>query len=157
MKLLEFKNQLSALKVLNFTLPTGQPVPSHFHVTEVGLVTRHFIDCGGTERVEKFINFQVWVAGDVEHRLEPQKLLRIIDLASPLIGDEDFEIEVEYQGDTIGRYGLASVGENFLLAAKRTACLAQDSCGISPDKLNVQLADLTTTSSGCCTPSEGCC
>lgn len=157
MKLSEFKNQLGTLKVLNFVLPTGQFVPRHFHITEAGLVTKHFIDCGGTVRVEKSINFQLWVAGDVEHRLEPKKLAKIIDLASPLFGNEDLDIEVEYQGDTIGKYGVATVGENFLLTAKKTNCLAQDSCGISPEKLKVNLAELTSASSGCCTPGGGCC
>ncbi|MGA8855051.1 MAG: DUF6428 family protein, partial [Christiangramia sp.] len=48
MKLSEFKNQLSRLKEIAFQLPNGQLVPEHFHVTEVGKITKHFIDCGGT-------------------------------------------------------------------------------------------------------------
>jgi len=34
-------------------LENGTMVPEHFHVTEVGVVTKHFIDCGGTVRNER--------------------------------------------------------------------------------------------------------
>jgi hypothetical protein len=47
MKLSEFKKQLSTVTDLNFVLPNGV-VPQHFHVTEVGQITKNFIDCGGT-------------------------------------------------------------------------------------------------------------
>lgn len=50
MKLSEFKKQLSTVTELNFVLPNGTIVPQHFHVTEVGQVTKNFIDCGGTVR-----------------------------------------------------------------------------------------------------------
>ena len=43
-----------------FELPNGNKVSNHFHVTEVGEITKHFIDCGGKERVEKVVNFQLF-------------------------------------------------------------------------------------------------
>ncbi len=55
---------------MNFQLENGTFVPEHFHVTEVGVVTKHFIDCGGTMRNEKVANFQLWDANDFEHRLK---------------------------------------------------------------------------------------
>lgn len=71
MKLSEIKKHLSTAEAVNFKLSTGDYVPQHFHVTEVGLVTKHFIDCGGVERIEKVVNFQLWDANDFEHRLKP--------------------------------------------------------------------------------------
>ena len=50
MKLSEIKNQLKKLTTIAFQLPNGELVPSHFHVTEVGKITKHFIDCGGVVR-----------------------------------------------------------------------------------------------------------
>ena len=47
MKLSQIKNELQKLNTIAFQLPNGELVPSHFHVTEVGKVTKHFIDCGG--------------------------------------------------------------------------------------------------------------
>ena len=47
MRLSEFKNSLVKQELLTFKLPNGTKIPSHFHVTEVGLITREFIDCGG--------------------------------------------------------------------------------------------------------------
>lgn len=157
MKLSEIKRHLSTAETVNFVLPTGAFVPEHFHVTEVGLVTKHFIDCGGTVRTEKVANFQLWDANDYEHRLKPQKLLSIIALSEKVLGIEDLEIEVEYQSDTIGKYGLHYTGKNFALVPKQTACLAQDQCGVPQTKQKLQLAEVGTDKKSCCTPGSGCC
>lgn len=137
MTLEQIKKHLATAQAVNFKLPTGAYVPEHFHVTEVGLITKHFIDCGGTERLEKVVNFQLWNANDTEHRLKPQKLLNIIALSESKLGIGDLEIEVEYQTETIGKYGLHYNGKDFLLVPKQTACLASDACGIPPQKQNV--------------------
>lgn len=153
MKLSELKHLLPGLDHVAFALPDGRFVPEHFHVTEVGLVTKHFIDCGGTQRSEATVNFQLWNADDYEHRLKPEKLLHIIRLSEEQLGITDLEIEVEYQSETIGKYGLAFNGGHFLLEYKTTACLAQDACGIPAQKPKVNLGDLKKTT--CC--SDGSC
>ncbi len=157
MKLSQLKQQLSGINELNFELPDGTIVPQHFHVTEVGQINKHFIDCGGTVRHEKTVNFQLWEAGDFDHRLAPQKLNSIIALSEKVLGIEDGEIEVEYQSTTIGKYGLDFNGKNFLLTTKQTACLANDKCGVDEGKQKVRLSDLQTKNSACCTPGGGCC
>lgn len=156
MKLSQFKQNLNSILELNFMLPDGTLVPPHFHVTEVGQIHKHFIDCGGAVRHEKTVNFQLWEAGDFDHRLAPQKLNDIIALSEKVLGIEDGEIEVEYQGDTIGKYGLDYDGKNFLLTAKQTACLASDACGVT-DKQKVKLSDLGQQKQACCTPGGSCC
>ena len=155
MNISELKQKLSEVSTINFKLSDNTYLPSHFHVTEVGLVTKHFIDCGGTERKETVANFQLWEAGDYDHRLAPQKFLHILNLSQKILGSEDLNIEVEYQQGTIGKFGLEFDGEDFLLTPKQTACLAQDACGI-PDKKKVSLTELTSQSA-CCTPGGGCC
>ena len=67
MKLSEIKNHLTTASAVNFQLPNGTFVPKHFHVTEVGVITKDFIDCGGMVRHEKVANFQLWEAGDFDH------------------------------------------------------------------------------------------
>ena len=156
MKLSEIKNYLASAEAVNFMLPSGEYVPEHFHVTEVGLVTKHFIDCGGVERIEKVVNFQLWDANDFEHRLKPQKLNNIIALSEKKLGIGDLEIEVEYQSDTIGKYGLGFNGKDFQLIPKTTACLAQDACGIPPQQLKVTTLEVKNTAQSCCAPG-GCC
>lgn len=156
MKLSEFKKQLSTITDLNFVLPNGTVVPQHFHVTEVGQVTKNFIDCGGTVRNEKVVNFQLWEANDFDHRLAPKKLNDIIALSEKVLGLEDADIEVEYQSDTIGKYGLEFNGKDFTLTSTQTNCLAQDKCGIPAEKLKVNLVDLSNNQS-CCTPGGKCC
>ena len=81
MKLSEVKSALKELETIGFELPNGDLVASHFHVTEVGKITKHFIDCGGVERKEEVVNFQLWNANDYDHRLHPEKLLNIIELS----------------------------------------------------------------------------
>ncbi|WP_299099785.1 DUF6428 family protein [uncultured Winogradskyella sp.] len=155
MKLSEIKNKLKALETIAFQLPNGELVPNHFHVTEVGKITKNFIDCGGTVRNEEVVNFQLWNANDYDHRLHPEKLLSIIELSENVLGIGDLEIEVEYQDDTIGKFGLDFDGKNFLLTNKQTDCLAKDKCGIPAEKPKLQFRDLTEEP--CCTPDGNCC
>ncbi|WP_348822808.1 DUF6428 family protein [Flavobacterium aestuarii] len=155
MKLSKIKEILPALENVGFQLEDGTYVPEHFHVTEVGIITKNFIDCGGVVRNEKVVNFQLWDANDFNHRLKPNKLLHIIKLSEDKLGIEDSEIEVEYQSGTIGKYDLAFDGKNFILKNKKTACLAQDSCGIPSEKQKINLSEMSNGS--CCSTTEKCC
>lgn len=152
MKLSEIKQHLQSLHSVGFILPNGEAVPSHFHVTEVGLVNKNFIDCGGQLRSENKINFQLWYTHDVNHQLAPQKLLEIIAIAEKALQLPDFEIEVEYQNETIGKYDIKFNGSQFLLLNTQTACLAEDQCGITPSTKN-----LSNSNQNSCTPGGGCC
>ncbi|MGZ9675694.1 DUF6428 family protein [Flavobacterium sp. GNP001] len=154
MKLSEIKAELHQLNQVTFVLPDGSYVPEHFHVTEVGLLVRRFVDCGGKLREEKIINFQLWDANDYDHRLKPAKLLYIISISEKMLEMDDYEVEVEYQSNTIGRYDIGFNGTDFLLLNKQTACLAEDQCGIPAPKQKLSLNTLTNNS---CTPGGGCC
>ncbi|MBK0401847.1 hypothetical protein I5M27_02555 [Adhaeribacter sp. BT258] len=155
MKLSEVKSILSGAESVNFKLENGTMVPENFHVTEVGVISKHFIDCGGTVRDEKVANFQLWDANDYDHRLKPQKLINIIELSETKLGMEDLEIEVEYQGETIGKYDLGHDGTDFVLQAKTTACLALDKCGVPKEKFRLNLN--TFQPGNTCDPNSGCC
>lgn len=139
-----------------FALQNGDMVPPHFHVTEVGRVQKHFIDCGGTDRNENVVNFQLFAAKDYDHRLSTQKLLSIIELSEEKLGLENHEIEVEYQGDTIGKYGLEFKEGVFILTSTLTNCLAKDKCGIPQEKPRIRLSNIQSEKSeysmdsGCC-------
>lgn len=155
MNIVEFKSKLKELEKLEFLLPDGQLVPEHFHITEIGKISKDFIDCGGVIRNEKVINLQLWEADDFDHRLNPGKLLRIIDLAEKRLNLENYEIEVEYQDKTINKFNLGFLNGQFLLLNTQTDCLAKDKCGIPVEKIRKPLSDLTKNS--CCTPGSGCC
>jgi hypothetical protein len=153
MKLSEIKNHLYNLDTIAFQLPNGELVPAHFHVTEVGKITKDFIDCGRKVRSEKVINFQLWEENDYNHRLHPEKLMKIIEISEKMFKFDDLEIEVEYQGkETIGKYNLDFDGKNFLLTSKVTACLALENCGIPQPAVKIAQAV-----SSCCDPKSGCC
>lgn len=148
MKLSDIKNILPTLDNVAFKLENGNFVPEHFHVTEVGIVTKNFIDCGGKIREEKVMNFQLWDANDFEHRMKPMKLLNIINLSERKLGIKDLEIEVEYQSETIGKYGLEFENGVFVLTNNYTNCLAKENCGIPTEN---------SQSKNECSPASNCC
>jgi len=157
MKLSQLKALLPTLQMIKFQTENGSKVPQHFHITEMAMITKHFIDCGGTVRQEQFVNFQIWYSEDFDHRLEPNKLLKIIEIAEQRLKVEDVEIEVEYQSDTIGKYGLSFDGDSFILKNKTTDCLAMDKCGVPLEKVKVNLADLKVVQNSDCIPGSACC
>lgn len=154
MKLSHIKQLLPDLENVEFQVENGAFVPEHFHVTEIGMITKTFIDCGGSIRKEQVVNFQLWNADDYEHRLKPKKLLHIIQLSEEKLGIEDAEIEVEFQQETIGKYNLTFNGRHFVLKNKTTACLAMDACGVPAVNTNTATV---IPSIGSCDPPKGCC
>ncbi len=94
MKLKELKEFLYNVDSLIFLEDTGMMIPSHFYITEAGLISRKFIDCGGTLREENTFNFQIWVANDFEPRLSPVQLKKIVQIAISKLNivNEDIEI-----------------------------------------------------------------
>lgn len=156
MRISELDVALAGLETLVLLQPDGNPVPAHFHITEVGLKTKNFIDCGGTIRQEKRIAMQVWLAHDYDHRLTPSKLQGILKQFREVITAEDLEIEIEFQQGTIGIYHLSFDGRYFTMGVTQTACLASDQCGIDFTKPKMALADLGK-SAACCPPQSGCC
>ncbi|MCU0442498.1 MAG: DUF6428 family protein [Bacteroidia bacterium] len=155
MTLSEIKEILPKLNSVDFKINNGTLIPEHFHVTEVGLITKHFIDCGGTVRKENIISFQLWISNDIDHRLKPNKLHSIISKSAKMFElDESLEIEVEYQTETIGKYRLRFDGNHFLLMPTQTSCLASDICGISSSPSNIDnliVAKSCNSSNSCCT------
>ena len=151
----EFKAVLHqyAGHAVQFDFLAGGQIEPHFHVTEVGKVTRDFIDCGGTRRSHELCNLQIYVANDVDHRLTAEKLHAIVGQATVLQLDESLPVEVEYQQQTVGSYAISdhtvlSDRLTFLLKSKQTACLAPDQCGIPA--LSVLTGEACERESGCC-------
>lgn len=121
---------------LRLVLPSGQQIPAHFHVTEVGRVEKNFIDCGGTRRQAVACQLQTWVSHDVDHRLAAGKLAKIFQLAESVLGSKDLPVEIEYGVDVAAQYQLSEVQVGldgllyFVLVGKQTDCLAKDKCGV---------------------------
>tara|TARA_R110002072_G_scaffold143704_5_gene289737 strand:- start:1675 stop:2142 length:468 start_codon:yes stop_codon:yes gene_type:complete len=155
MKLSQLKDHLKNLDQIIFELPNGEQIPNHFHVTELGKISKNFIDCGGTVRKEEVVNFQLWEANDYDHRLAPEKLQKIIALSEEILDIHDGEIEVEYQAGTIGKFGLEFQNGILVLTNKQTDCLAKDNCGVPSEKPRLSLNSLQSSTS--CAPGSGCC
>ena len=120
---------------LRLVLPDGAFVPEHFHVTEVGHVTKDFVDCGGTRRTTSACVLQTLVAHDTDHRLKSDKLGTIMGLTDKVLPDEGLPVEFEYDTGTVAQFAAGSIGVSggalqIMLEAKHTACLAPDKCGL---------------------------
>ena len=138
---------------LQLLLPTGEVVPPHFHITEVGYVTKDFVDCGGTRRTTASCVLQSLVAHDVDHRLKSGKLAGILELSKTVVPNQDIPVDLEYDTGTISVYGLGSAipsrdGKVVVvsLEAKNTGCLAPDKCGL--EELDEKAAQAS-----CCEPT----
>jgi hypothetical protein len=149
MKLTELKNALEKVDTLIFKLENGNNIAKHFHITEIGIVDKKFIDCGGTLRSERKISMQLWESIDIWHRLSPEKLISIIKIAEEKLQLEDVEIEIEYQINTIGKFGIEFHENYFILTSTSTACLAPNNCIIP--------ANIKDIAASCCVPSSNCC
>ncbi len=157
MKIIEFKNLLTAndSKQLQLILPNGNQVPVSFHITEIGLVHKTFIDCGGTLRDIKTCQLQIWVGADADHRLEASKAKKIFKKAESFLVDEEMSVEIEYEDLLISQYNIIQhqVSDSAIilhLGVKHTDCLAKELCGlpaVSPKN----------ESKSCCGSDSNCC
>jgi hypothetical protein len=137
---------------LTFILPSGKSIPIHAHITEVGRVDKTFLDCGATIRKISYLSLQSWVADDTDHRLPAETLADIIDRAAPILGNDDLDVEIEYEDGFITQLPVESAKQQgdllvFTLSTKHTDCLAKEIC-LPPPK--------DDESSSCCS-STGCC
>jgi hypothetical protein len=141
MQISKFKKTLSenTCRNIRFTLPTGTKAPPHAHVTEVALIEKKFIDCGGTFRTDSLCRLQTWFADDTNHRLTAGKLLAILDKSASFLGTGDLEVDVEHEAPFVSQFPIEKVeveGDalTIRLGVKHTACLAEDRC--LPPNLN---------------------
>jgi len=130
-----FRAALMAAPTLPLTViwPDGDPIEAHFHVTEVGRVQKDFVDCGGTVRRTVTCLLQTWVGDDLDHRITAGKLLKALDHAAPVLGDEDLPVELEYEACNVVQLKVTDVvaeAERLVvqLGPKHTDCLAKDIC-----------------------------
>jgi hypothetical protein len=135
-----------------FILPDGEFIPPHAHVTEVGHVTKNFIDCGGVTGKIETVLLQTHVGRDVEHRLRSERFAKILQLGEQVLPNDQLNVEVEYDCCVVAQYPITEVrrsGEHLdvILGKRQTQCLAQE---------REKAAGLMPVS--CCAPaSPACC
>jgi hypothetical protein len=148
-------------RALRIVLPNGEDIAPHFHITEVGHVTKNFMDCGGTRRKTESCLLQTWVHSDVDHRLKTSKLANILRIAGDVLPSLDLPVEIEHEAGVVSQYPVmtaSSDGQTLTLTTglKHTACLAMDLCcapttpAATEDKRRVKAG-------ACCSPASGCC
>ena len=137
MKLSHFTDLLQAHpeKPFHLILPGEHSVPASFHITEVGHVTKKFIDCGGKLHTRETCLLQAWVYTDTHHRLLAGKMAGVLNLARAkgVLPEHDLDVEIEYEDALISQYAVANVAVTesavvLNLDVKHTDCLAKEFC-----------------------------
>jgi uncharacterized protein DUF6428 len=151
MTLYDLQNALEAnpKRFPRFVLPDGDYIGAHAHVTEVGLVVRNFIDCGGLVGKEEKIVLQTHVGNDTDHQLRSDRFAKILQLGSRVIPRADLDVDVEYDCCVVAQYPIAEArpdGQhlNLILRRGRTQCRARE-------------RRESETAAGCCAASAACC
>jgi hypothetical protein len=151
MTLNEFKALLEANRDKQFLLqlPNEKTIPQSFHITEVGLVTKTFIDCGGKVHTVQTCQLQAWIGPDIDHRLEAGKMADILKIAQSIVPSDSLTLEIEYEDEVISQYPVADAtisdeAVTLLLTTKHTDCLAPELC-------------VLPSGESCCAPGSGCC
>jgi Family of unknown function (DUF6428) len=150
MTLYDLQNALEANPELfpRFVLPDGDYIPAHAHVTEVGHVVRHFIDCGGLTGKEEKALLQTHVGDDTDHRLRADRFAKILQLGNRVIPSADLDVDVEYDCCVVAQYPIAEAAPdgnhlNLILRRSRTQCRARE-------RSDSETAACCTTSAACC-------
>ncbi len=157
MQLNEFKTLLEAHrdKAFRLQLPDTTTVPLSFHITEVALMHKTFIDCGGTMRESKTCQLQAWVGPDADHRIASGKMADILALAAKFLTNDDLPLEIEYEGASISQYPVQSAhvsddAVTLQLTTKHTECLAPELCLVPSTSTSIPLSSCGCGPSGCC-------
>jgi len=158
MKLLELKTILAAHPAAfpRFVLPDGEEIPAHFHITEVGHITKQFIDCGGKlhERKETCM-LQTYVGDDFDHRLNAGSFAKILELGGQVLRHDDINVEVEYESCAVTQAPIMAielVGDRIqlLLGERHTDCLAKERCGLNGEDGGTNRKSTAGPGVGCC-------
>lgn len=142
---------------IELQLPDGTTAPAHFHITEVGHISKTFIDCGGKPHSTEACLLQVWVADDTDHRVNTDKLLKIFDQAEKVLPNLELPVELEYECPVLTQLPLEDYQSadgilRLRLGQKHTDCLAKDIC--IPDFSRFANPGVDMNS---CSPGSGCC
>jgi hypothetical protein len=127
----EFKQitQNNPAKEIKIYLPNGEIIPEHFHLTDIGTIAHNFIDCGGVVGSNSWVQIQLWVADDKDHRITTTTISKIITASEKILQNSDSEeIVIEYQhSDSATKYNVVNinVGDNIIinLGVINTTCL----------------------------------
>ncbi|HEX4629537.1 MAG TPA: DUF6428 family protein [Chthoniobacterales bacterium] len=114
-----------------FVLPDGDIIPPHAHVTEVGHVSKSFIDCGGAMGKSESVVLQTHVGRDTHHRLRSDRLVKILQLGERVLPHDQLDVEVEYDCCVVAQYPVVAAKPiddrlDLILGQRRTQCLAQE-------------------------------
>ena len=98
---------------VEFLLPDKTCIPSHYHITDVGSVHRYFIDCGGQRRNENYLQIQLWLGNDKEHRLTTQMILKILQRSEVVLKKlpdlQNSNIFIEYKTELLSQYPITKM------------------------------------------------
>ena len=143
MKYSELKKYIAATaedKAIVFLLPNQENIVPHFHITDIGTVKGHFVDCGGISRIEHNIQIQLWLGNDTDHRIKVKNILSILNASEQQLNPSsvflDSAVLIEYGESNASRFNICQIETTanavlIHLSDAKTQCLAKarSACG----------------------------
>lgn len=143
-------------------------MPVQFHITEIGRVEKTFFDCGGTLRTRTTCQMQVWVGPDDNHRIQTDKMAKMLERCAEIVPDESLNLELEYEMESgfvsqfpVGGFEVSEHAVVLHLGVRHTECLAPELCIVPANVpaskgLSLSLAPAESSNACGCGPA-GCC
>jgi len=102
----ELKKLVVKAHKISFELPNGKLVPAHYTITRIGEQVSKYIDATGKIQQHKFLVLQFLPSGTYNHRLHPEKLQKLLELAEQAFDTSTSAIKVTYQAENTIFYSI---------------------------------------------------
>lgn len=146
---IEFLGSRGASEVV-FYLNNGTVFSPHFHISFISKVDKTGFTCEKIPYAEAFVEIQLWVADDVNHRISGDKFLSILSKLDLQAADllKDLNIQLDLNG-VLSSFSLRQSEGLLVLNPLKASCPVPELCVVD----NVQ----EEVNSGACKPGSGCC
>ncbi len=151
-------------KALIFQYSLGQLVGANYHITEVKHIKVDSVDCGGRTDNWNETVIQLWESPSEIGKTQYMTVKKALDILNK-VGemkpyDSNSEVKFEYGNALfhtaqlfVNDYEIQGTQVMLTLAVQKTACKAEDICGID-NSTNKEVLETENTN---CAPGSGCC
>ncbi|MFD2828080.1 DUF6428 family protein [Leeuwenhoekiella polynyae] len=149
----EFKKLLTTSYKIGFELPNGKLVPSHFTITGIGEQITNSIDLNEKFQKQRYLVLQLKPFGNFNHRLHPEKLLHLLELAEQSFDIGTLTILIAYEAESTIFYKLEASEKYFKLLPDIDKAKIDEKQTLT----HKQTTPLMDAASDSCIPGNGCC
>ncbi|RXG23506.1 DUF6428 family protein [Leeuwenhoekiella aequorea] len=151
MKVSEFKEYLFKAIKIGFELPNGKLIPAHYNMAELLIRKDTYVDKDKKINNREYVILNFKNLDRYNHRLNPNKILELIEKYEEILPISQFDIEVAYFEECLKLYHL-EIGAKYLKLINTV--LDYQELTANQHKTNTPLVDAAADPS---LPGNGCC